>query len=54
MEKQPKEITICYLEVVLRPNGEIISNGKTLGLFKDYQEFIIPKSLVTINFKGGL
>jgi len=43
MEKQPEEITVCQLEVVLMPNGEIISLGKTVGWFKDYQKFLTPK-----------
>jgi len=38
IKKQPKEITVCNLEVVLMPNGEIISLGKTLGWFKDFKE----------------
>ena len=40
MEKQPEEITICKLECVLMPNGEIISMGKTIGWFKDFKKYI--------------
>lgn len=36
----PEEITLCRLEVdcVLMPNGEVISEGKTLGWFKDLKD----------------
>ena len=40
IKKQPEEITVCNLEVVLMPNGEIISLGKTLGWFKDFKEYL--------------
>jgi len=36
MEKQPEEITLCQLDCVLMPQGEIICNGKTIGWFKDF------------------
>lgn len=42
IEKQPKEITACYLECVLMPNGEIISLGKTVGWFRDYKDYLTP------------
>lgn len=38
MEKQPKEITVCTLQCVLMPQGEIICKGKTIGWFKDVKE----------------
>lgn len=31
MTRAPKEITVCHLEVVVMPNGEIICAGKSLG-----------------------
>lgn len=31
MKTPPKTITVCSLEVVVMPNGEVICNGKTLG-----------------------
>ena len=40
MKKQPDEITACFLECVLMPNGEIISKGKTIGWFKDFKEYL--------------
>ena len=45
MEKQPKEITVCNLEVVLMPNGEIISIGKTVGWFRDYKDYLTEKKM---------
>ena len=32
--KVPAEITVCNLEVVLMPNGEVICNGQSLGWLK--------------------
>jgi len=43
MKEQPKEITVCTLEVVVMPNGEIISLGKTLGWFRDYKKYLKKK-----------
>jgi len=43
MKKQPKETTICNLECVLMPNGEIISLGKTIGWFKEFKKYLQPK-----------
>lgn len=40
--KQPDEITICNLQVLLMPNGEVICLGKTVGWFKDLKEYLIP------------
>ena len=40
MDKQPEKITVCSLECVLMPNGEIISMGKTIGWFDKYKEFL--------------
>lgn len=42
MEKQPSEITLCNLQVVLMPNGEVISSGKTVGWFKDLKQYLEP------------
>jgi hypothetical protein len=43
MKKQPQEITLCNLEVVLMPNGEIICLRKTIGWFKDLQKYLEKK-----------
>lgn len=40
MDKLPDEITLCNLQVVVMPNGEIICNGKTLGWYRDYFLFL--------------
>ncbi len=43
MKKQPKEIVVCLLECLVMPNGEVVSNGKVIGLFKDFAKFLIIK-----------
>ena len=43
MDEQPKEITLCNLEVVVMPNGEIICLGKSLGWFKTFKDFLTKK-----------
>jgi len=43
MEKQPEEITLCTLEVVLMPNGELLCLGKTVGWFKTFRDFLTKK-----------
>jgi len=43
MEKQPDGITVCNLEVVLMPQGEIICLGKTVGWFKECKECLTEK-----------
>lgn len=43
MKKQPNDITVCTLECVLMPNGEVISNGKTLGWFDTLGKYLAPK-----------
>ncbi len=40
MKKKPKEMTVCKLEVLVMPNGEILCLGKTLGWFKEFKEFL--------------
>jgi len=43
MEKQPDEITVCTLEVVLMPQGEVICLGKTVGWFKNLKDYLTKK-----------
>lgn len=43
MEKAPEEITVCNLEVVAMPNGEVICAGKTVGWVKDIGKYLSPK-----------
>lgn len=31
MNKPPKEITVCHLDVVVMPNGEVICTGRSIG-----------------------
>ncbi len=38
--KQPDEITVCWLNVVVMPTGEVICRGKTVGWFKDLGKFL--------------
>lgn len=38
-----KDITLCELEVVLMPNGEVICSGKTVGWLKDLNKYLTPK-----------
>ena len=38
--KQPDEITVCWLNVVVMPNGEVICRGKTVGWFKDLGKYL--------------
>lgn len=42
MKKQPEEITLCTLEVVVMPNGEIICLGESLGYFKKFKKVLKP------------
>ena len=44
MKKQPDEITVCSLECIVMPQGEIICLGKTIGWFKDYKKHLTPKT----------
>ena len=43
MEKVPEQITLCNLEVVLMPNGEVICLGKTVGWFKNLKNYLTKK-----------
>lgn len=44
--KQPKEITICNLEVFVMPNGEVLCCGKSLGWFDLFMEHLSVKPAV--------
>lgn len=43
IEKAPDQITVMQLECVVMPNGEIISNGKTLGWVTEFGKYLTPK-----------
>lgn len=40
MNEQPKEITVCKLDCVLMPQGEVICCGKTIGWFKGLKKYL--------------
>ena len=44
MKVQPKEITLCKLDCVLMPQGEVICKGKTVGWFRDLKSELHPDS----------
>ena len=43
LTKAPEDITLCDLEVVTMPNGEIICNGISLGWIKLLGRYLTPK-----------
>lgn len=40
MDKQPKEMTVCNLQVLLMPNGEVLCLGKSVGWFKELKTYL--------------
>ena len=40
INEQPNGITVCTLECVLMPQGEVICDGKTIGWFKDIKKYL--------------
>jgi hypothetical protein len=40
MEEKPETITVCELECMVLPNGEILCKGKTIGYFEEYKEYL--------------
>ena len=49
--KKPTDITVCHLEVVVMPNGEIICAGKTVGWFDKLGKYLTPAP--TADKRGG-
>ena len=45
IKTQPEEITVCGLECLVMPNGDIICLGKIIGNFKDCQKYLTIKKL---------
>lgn len=43
MKEIPKEMTVCKLDVLVMPQGEVIFLGKTIGWFKDLKDYLEPK-----------
>lgn len=37
---QPENMTICQLEVLVMPNGEVIFLGKTVGWFEQLKDYL--------------
>ena len=55
MKKPPEEMTICNLQVLLMPNGELLCLGKTVGWFKEFKKYLVPvtkSGAPTINPRG--
>jgi len=36
----PKNIIMCNLECILMPNGELISRGKHIGWFREFEGLV--------------
>ncbi len=47
MKKQPNDIITATLNVLIMPNGEIISLGKSLGSFKEFAKELTPVADLT-------
>lgn len=43
--EQVNEITLCNLEVILMPNGEILCLGKSIGFFNKFKEYLSIKNV---------
>ena len=43
MKEAPEEMTICNLEVLVMPNGEILCLGKSIGWVDKLGEYLTPK-----------
>lgn len=42
MKKPPRDITICNIECLVMPNGEVIILGKTIGWVDKLGKYITP------------
>ena len=40
LKELPEEPIICYLEVVVMPNGDIIHLGKIVGQFHNHKKYV--------------
>ena len=43
MKKVPGKITVCSLEVIVMPTGEIICAGETVGWFDRLGKYLTPR-----------
>lgn len=46
VDKKPKEMVVCNLEVLLMPNGEIICLGKIIGWFMTMKDYLSEKDII--------
>jgi len=44
MTKPPDEITLCNLEVIVMPNGEVLCSGNSIGWVKTLGKYLTPKT----------
>jgi hypothetical protein len=42
MNTPPKQMTVCQLEVLVMPNGEVLCGGTTIGLVKTIGKYLTP------------
>lgn len=40
MEEIPRTLIVSYLEVVVMPNGEVISAGNPIGWFRNLKKYL--------------
>jgi hypothetical protein len=40
IENVPKQMTLCNLEVLLMPNGEVFCLGKFIGWFDNLKDYL--------------
>ena len=43
LKRAPENITLCDLEVVVMPNGEVICLGKSLGWVSSFRKVLVPR-----------
>ena len=43
LKKAPADITVCSLEVVVMPNGEVICDGKTVGWVSSLGKYLTAR-----------
>lgn len=46
LSKPPKYMTICKLEVLVMPQGEILCAGKSLGWVSEFKKFLTVEHAV--------
>lgn len=52
-KKQPKFVSLGYLEVAVMPNGELIHLGKTVGWFKTSKDMLIDTEALRERLNEG-